>query len=98
MQALRYRFNFTEVRIPSRADAVQLSEIRLLQPNGQRHLFGYLGALNPMGNNPPTQGPLNLIDDSLYTKWLDFNMVSRGNSLLELMLQLLLLLQLLKPL
>ena len=70
-QAVQYRFNFTAVRnVPSPADAIQLSEIRLYAPDGQRYyLSAQHGAVNPMGNNPFTQGPLNLLDDSLHTKW-----------------------------
>ena len=68
----RFRFNFTAVRNwPATADAIQLSEIRFYRPNGQRHFFdsSTLGATNPMGSNPLTQGPRNLVDDATHTKW-----------------------------
>lgn len=71
MLASHYRLNFTAVRNwPRPADAIQLSEVRFYAPNGERHYYHSLaGAANPMGRNPFTQGPLNLLDDSLATKW-----------------------------
>ena len=72
MIAWRYRFNFTQVRVTSRP--IQLSEVQFFQPNGQLLAFSRFGASNPLGNNPATQGADNVIDGSMWTKWLDFNM------------------------
>ena len=90
--AARYRFTFTDIRGPS-ADGIALAEVQLF---GEGPVFSphygaeplafkrYTPASNPGGGYPSGQGPSNVADGDTSTKWLDLNMITNGNSLLEL--------------
>ncbi|WP_193213681.1 CotH kinase family protein [Luteolibacter marinus] len=67
-----YRFSTERTRSgSSRNRTVQLSEFSFFSSTGP--VAAVPAVSNPGGNNPDGEGPANLVDGNVNTKWLDFN-------------------------
>jgi hypothetical protein len=64
------RFTPVKLRNNASANSIQVSELRML--SGVTVLTP-VSVTNPGGNTPLNEGPANLYDDNIGTKWLDFN-------------------------
>jgi len=62
------------------ASMTQISEL-YLQNNGSTITWGSATITNPEGSNPGSESPPNLIDGSINTKVLDFNVDQGGGSI-----------------
>ena len=67
---------FTELR-DCETNAIQLSEIKFYDVDANE--LRPLDIANPWGNTPEMEGPENLIDGNVNTKWLDFSAVLEGD-------------------
>lgn len=77
-QVTSYRYikwYITNVRTFSTANSVQVSEFNILNDGSNISLVGK-SISNPGGSNPASENPPKLIDGSVTTKWLDFNIKS----------------------
>ena len=76
MSFIYYRFIVTKIRNFTSANSVQMS--RLIFQNSSNNFPANYSSLvtsitNPNGNNPSGEAVSNLIDGSISSKWLDFN-------------------------
>ena len=59
-------------------NSIQVAELVLLQGGSNVSWPGGTVATNPGGSNPVGEGPTQVIDNNIATKWLDFNFASGG--------------------
>eukprot|EP00965_Chrysotila_dentata_P198069 6178575-Pleurochrysis_carterae.AAC.4 len=79
-----FRFLFTGVRDPKRAEGASLSEVILYDPS-QRQL--QIAFATSTGNSPSGQGPGGAVDGSLQSKWVDLSLTSNQTSELVIYLE-----------
>ncbi|GAA5483251.1 discoidin domain-containing protein [Haloferula sargassicola] len=70
------RFYPTKLRSNELANSVQLANLLFLHANGIDVVMPVAAQSLPGGNSNATEGPENLIDGDLGTKWLDFSKTS----------------------
>jgi hypothetical protein len=74
-----FKWLITDIKDYAGSNSVQVAEFIFATSDTDDSMTGVTGT-NPGGNNPGSEGVTKLIDGSLSTKWLDFNMKSTHDS------------------